>query len=259
MGKKVKFTKENSVNDLDYIENLDEDGELEAEMKALASIHEQNSQKPNKKSSLTYLNNESALLQTFQQLPTSNLPFKETYCVSEKASTLLENVNEHDDLQRETAFYEHSLHAVQIGRKLLSSLGIPFIRPKDYFCEHIKSDAHMGRIKDRLILEEKKIEAFEQRKKRDFERTFAKKVSKVKDSTNNSDSNKNNEKTRVGSGRFNRDVAKTKESNKFDEEKNNRPNNRNNSDSKSFKRKAMDKKYGFGGKDRKRAKLNDQK
>ena len=44
------------------------------------------------------------------------------------------------------AFYDHSLKAVLIGRKLLTELGIPFIRPNDYFCEHVKTDSHMGRV-----------------------------------------------------------------------------------------------------------------
>lgn len=41
---------------------------------------------------------------------------------------------------------------------------MPFTRPTDYFAEMVKSDAHMAKIKDRLIFESKKIQAFEQRK-----------------------------------------------------------------------------------------------
>ena len=44
------------------------------------------------------------------------------------------------------AFYEHSLRAVKIGRNRLTELNIPFKRPADYFCEHVKTDAHMGRV-----------------------------------------------------------------------------------------------------------------
>lgn len=44
------------------------------------------------------------------------------------------------------AFYNHALEASIHGRKVLASLGIPITRPHDYFCENIKSDAHMSRV-----------------------------------------------------------------------------------------------------------------
>ena len=53
-------------------------------------------------------------------------------------------------------------------------------RPKDYFCEQVKSDAHMAKIKDRLLLEEKKIERFEKRLERDSNRKFNKQVAALK-------------------------------------------------------------------------------
>lgn len=77
--------------------------------------------------------------------------------------------------------------------------------------------------------------AFEQRKKRDFDRKFSKKVTKV---------NKSNEKMSPEGSKDN------SRSQRFNEDGN---------PEKSFKRKAMDKKYGFGGRDKKRSKLADQK
>lgn len=44
------------------------------------------------------------------------------------------------------AFYNQSLLAVQEGRRRLTELGVPTRRPPDFFCEHAKSDTHMGRV-----------------------------------------------------------------------------------------------------------------
>ena len=62
----------------------------------------------------------------------------------------------------------------------MEALGIPTRRPKDYFCEQVKSDAHMAKVKDRLLLEEKKIENFEKRLERDSNRKFNKQVAALK-------------------------------------------------------------------------------
>lgn len=53
-------------------------------------------------------------------------------------------------------------------------------RPTDFFCEHVKTDNHMAKIKDRLIMEEKKIDAFEKRKNREHNKKFNKQVANVK-------------------------------------------------------------------------------
>jgi rRNA-processing protein EBP2 len=44
------------------------------------------------------------------------------------------------------AFYNHAIQAVNIGRMRFADLKIPFRRPDDYFCESLKSDAHMARV-----------------------------------------------------------------------------------------------------------------
>ena len=82
----------------------------------------------------------------------------------------------HDDLQREVAFYTLALDAVKEGREKLTELGVPFKRPDDYFCEMIKSDGHMARVKDRLIFEQKKMAAFEQRKEQQERKKFSRAV-----------------------------------------------------------------------------------
>lgn len=54
--------------------------------------------------------------------------------------------NELDDIEREMSFYNHALAAVAEGRSRMKELGMPIYRPEDYFCEQIKSDAHMARV-----------------------------------------------------------------------------------------------------------------
>lgn len=44
------------------------------------------------------------------------------------------------------AFYNHALLATKLGRDRIAQLGIPIKRPTDYFCEHVKSDAHMNKV-----------------------------------------------------------------------------------------------------------------
>merc|ERR1712157_366761 len=51
-----------------------------------------------------------------------------------------------------------------MGRTKLRTGGIPFARPDDFFAEMVKTDEQMASVKDRLIFENKKIEAVAQRK-----------------------------------------------------------------------------------------------
>lgn len=76
----------------------------------------------------------------------------------------LEGAEVHDDLKREVAFYDLALAAVLKARTKFKEVDIPFARPDDFYAEMVKTDDHMGKVKDRLIYESKKIEAFEQRK-----------------------------------------------------------------------------------------------
>jgi len=95
--------------------------------------------------------------ETFDIIPSNPLPFgRET----EDGSV----ISVHDDLKREVAFYNMALEAVHDGRKKCGDCNIPFSRPEDFFAEMVKTDDHMAMVKDRLIFEGKKMEAFEQRK-----------------------------------------------------------------------------------------------
>eukprot|EP00937_MAST-01D_sp_MAST-1D-sp2_P002633 g2633.t1 len=85
-----------------------------------------------------------------------------------------------DDLLREVAFFNLAKDAVMSASARLRELGEPYKRPEDYFAEMVKSDKHMGRIKDQLIFEQRKIAAFEMRKQQQHHKKRAKQVEQEK-------------------------------------------------------------------------------
>jgi len=97
------------------------------------------------------INNHTALLAAHKRiaLPLSKLAFSAHQSVSSSSPTTIADVN--DDLNRELAFYQQSLTAVQEARRQLQKEGAPFSRPADYFAEMVKSEEHMGRVKQKLV------------------------------------------------------------------------------------------------------------
>ena len=59
-----------------------------------------------------------------------------------------------DDLKRELAFYNQALGAVRIAQQRFDRLGVPHVRPDDYFAEMVKSDNHMSKVKRRMLQEQ---------------------------------------------------------------------------------------------------------
>ncbi|KAG9416140.1 putative rRNA-processing protein EBP2 [Aphanomyces cochlioides] len=181
----------------------------------------------------------------------------------------LELENAHDDLKREVAFYNQTLASVKHAKDRLLKEKIPYKRPDDYFAEMLKSDAHMARVKDKLIFEQKKINAVEERKKSQAHKKVAKELQsqkakerlkekndtleavkqwKKRKNTNNSsaggkDDDENFEKVLESTNKRKRDGG--------DEGKNKKPRN--------FKREAANKKFGSGGKTKLTQKRNDRK
>lgn len=162
-------------------------------------------------------------------------------------------IDVHDDLKREVIFYNSALEAVHEARKKSEQYKIPFSRPPDFFAEMVKTDDHMAKVKDRLIFESKKIDAFEQRKSNREQKLRAKEAhahrisekhkAKRKHMEDVDDWAKNAASNRAGGGRVNDD----------DDEYLNRMGG-----GPSKKRQAMNKRYGFGGK-KGRFKQNDRK
>lgn len=105
------------------------------------------------------------------------LPFVETFVVS---TDPVGEVNPEDDLKREVLFYRQALDAVKAGREKMEEAGVNHQRPEDFFAEMVKSDQHMARIKQRLLFEKQKMDAFEQRKKQQDYKKFAKQLQSEK-------------------------------------------------------------------------------
>lgn len=58
----------------------------------------------------------------------------------------------------------------------LRELGIPVVRPKDYYAEMVKGDAHMTKVQARLLSEQKELEEKEERRKQREAKRYAKEV-----------------------------------------------------------------------------------
>lgn len=129
------------------------------------------------------INNASALLASLDRIsiPTgSDVPFATHQIIVSSAATAESIPDVSDDLQRELAFYTQCLEAARQGRSKLLTEGVPFSRPKDYFAEMVKEDAHMEKVKAKLVEEAsaKKASA-EARKQRDLKK-FGKQVQVAK-------------------------------------------------------------------------------
>ena len=126
------------------------------------------------------INHTAALNSALQSiaLPLSSLPFSEHQSITSSTPTTIADTN--DDLNRELAFYSQSLVAAQEARKRLLAEGVAFSRPTDYFAEMVKSDEHMGRVRQKLVdAAASKKAAAEARKQRDL-RKFGKQVQVAK-------------------------------------------------------------------------------
>lgn len=126
------------------------------------------------------INNTSALTAAVNriQLPYSKLAFSEYQSVVSDESVDITDIE--DDVNRELAFYNQCLGAVKDARNKLKKEGVGFSRPADYFAEMVKSDEHMGKIKQKLIdAAAGKKAAAEARKQRDLKK-FGKQVQVAK-------------------------------------------------------------------------------
>jgi rRNA-processing protein EBP2 len=82
-----------------------------------------------------------------------------------------EIANVQDDLERESVFHRRALDAVAAARSKLGALGVPTRRPDDFYAEMMKNDAHMRKVKDKLLFEQRELEAKgERRREREAKR-----------------------------------------------------------------------------------------
>ncbi|KAH0826173.1 eukaryotic rRNA processing [Lanmaoa asiatica] len=102
-----------------------------------------------------------------------SLPWTETLVVPFPETI---DVDVDDDLNRELAFYKQALYSANHARTLAASHSLPFTRPSDYFAEMVKSDAHMERIRSRLLDERAGIKKAEEKRKDRAAKKFGKQV-----------------------------------------------------------------------------------
>jgi rRNA-processing protein EBP2 len=206
------------------------------------------------------LYNKEALTSALESMPTNHMPFVEKLEICEFDVAV---ADEHDDLQREMTFFNQSLLAVASARAQLKEAGVAYRRPLDYFAESIKSDIHMGKVKERLIHEQKKIEAYEMRRQRETNRKYNKQLQLQKKQERGQSSKEEINavaalrKEGRGQGKLG---GKEDEEGKAKLEKilGRGVGDRGRAE-KSQKRKNMDKKYGSGVKERMKAKVSDKK
>lgn len=62
----------------------------------------------------------------------------------------------------------------------LTRLGVPYLRPDDYFAEMLKSDSHMSKVKARMIRQQEAIFNAEQMRKQKHNKKYGKQVQREK-------------------------------------------------------------------------------
>lgn len=76
--------------------------------------------------------------------------------------------------------YNNALQAVRTAQAKLDELGIPHQRPDDYFAEMVKTDAHMARVKSKLIKQQTDAKEAEERRKARDNKKFGKQFQAAK-------------------------------------------------------------------------------
>ncbi|KAL1745813.1 eukaryotic rRNA processing [Schizophyllum fasciatum] len=190
-----------------------------------------------------------------------SLPWTETLVLSYPDTI---DVDVDDDLNRELAFYKQALHGANAARALAATHALPFTRPADYFAEMVKSDAHMERIRQRLLDEKAAIKKGEDRRREREGKKFGKQV-QLERLREREQGKKEMEERLRSLKRKHKDVLDKPADDDFDvavedaladrPAKRGKHDGRGKPDGPKLARAARDKKFGFGGTNR-RAKQN---
>lgn len=81
-----------------------------------------------------------------------------------------------DDFERELLFYRQAQVSAKEALQRLRDLEVPTNRPEDYFAEMIKSDAHMQKIRQKILKKKESIEKSEKAKKQRTLKKYGKKI-----------------------------------------------------------------------------------
>jgi len=233
----------------------DDDAEMLEEARAAGLMADSFSSNPQK-----HMNNQIGLRAALAEIRLE-LPWVERLEVvsaERLEASLPEGVT--DDLKVELAFYGQALAAVTAARGELDRIGVPHRRPDDYLAEMLKSDVHMAKIRNKLVVEAKHAKESERKQREKNSQAFSKELRTAKMSEKAQDKRKalDNIKSWRKKSRDSRPELSTEKDldsvlhgDKKSGDK--RP------AEKSDRRKGKDKKYGHGGVPRRIAKENDKK
>ncbi|KAJ2779181.1 RRNA processing protein [Coemansia javaensis] len=126
----------------------------------------------------TFANRKDALAALVDEISQSGLEWIQRCDITSAAPIVVDSIE--NDLERELKFYEQGLEAAIQAKRLVQKAGVPFARPDDYFAEMVKTDAHMARIRQKLLSEQKGIENAEEAKKQRELRKYGKKIQQEK-------------------------------------------------------------------------------
>lgn len=114
------------------------------------------------------------LLELMKEKSSLQLDFFDTQTIQSTSATQVPDVN--DDIGLEVELYKQALQGAKEAYKTFQKANKEFFRPDDYFAEMIKSDAHMEKIRLKLISEMENIKASEDSKKKRDLKKFGKAI-----------------------------------------------------------------------------------
>ncbi|KAH9816073.1 eukaryotic rRNA processing protein EBP2-domain-containing protein [Melampsora americana] len=114
------------------------------------------------------------LLELMKEKSSLQLDFFDTQTIQSTSTTQVPDVN--DDIGLEVELYKQALQGAKEAYKTFQNSSKEFFRPDDYFAEMIKSDAHMEKIRLKLISEMENIKASEESKKKRDLKKFGKAI-----------------------------------------------------------------------------------
>jgi len=164
----------------------------------------------------------------------------------EKKGLVEDEDNVHQDFKRELLFYRQAQETVMRSVEKLKKRQTPTKRPDDYFAQMTKSDQHMQKVKQKILVKKKQIERSQKAKQIREMRKLGKKV-----------------QTEVMLQRSKEKRELMEKIKKFKKGKgtldflNENPSLKKGISRNQFKRMGKDDKYGFGGQ-KKRGKRNDK-
>ncbi|KAF4755942.1 putative rRNA-processing protein EBP2, partial [Perkinsus olseni] len=107
----------------------------------------------------------------------TRVPWIETLALTSTQEPISEKGFKPDDrVEIEKAMYSQAQESVTEAFRRFAAMGIEANRPDDFYAEMLKTDQQMGKIRENLADQQKRIEIVEERKRRQAEKKFGKKM-----------------------------------------------------------------------------------